>query len=138
MKFKERFKKYWKTLLITFIISLLVGVGLFFTMFFTGGRALKASTDGAALAAAVLLCSAGLVWVTRLGAFDTFAFGFKQLGHMMFTREKPNEYNSMREYNDKKMVKRASSPDFYLPILAAGTLFLIATIVLAIIFEIRY
>ena len=131
--FKERFVKYRKANFITLLISLVVGAGIFLLFFFTLGKDLMSSVNASTISAGILIGGGILVWVTFEGLFDMAAYGFRQLGHAMFNRHNPAKYDDFPDYKQKKIEKRSDSPDIYLPIIFAGVLFLIATIVLRII-----
>lgn len=138
MKFSERFIKYWKHLLITFAISLIVGLLVTFLLPLSGNYVLYDFINSTTLAGVVLIGSGILSLLARMGAFDTFSYGFKQMGSMLFSRHEPNKYNDMASYKDDKRTKRSSSPDYYLAIMAAGILFFIATLVISIIWAVLY
>ena len=82
----------------------------------------------------VIFSIAILIILSRFGAFDTFAYGFKQLGAMMFSKN-PAKYDDMIDYRNKKNEERKSKPKYYFAMLIVGVIFLIATIVLQIIFN---
>ena len=89
--------------------------------------------DGVALATVILLGFGGLLFVSYEGFFDIFAYGFKQLFTSRFSK-KANENNDFPGYKVDKRTKREAAPKIFLSVLAAGVLFLIALIVLKIVF----
>ena len=125
--------------LITGGIALAVGALIFLLYFFLNveGRTLKTACNGCALAAGVLICAGFLVWLNRLGAFDTFAYGFIQLGTMMFGKN-PIKRDSLSDYKENRREKRKDKSKYYFVIMIAGGLFLIALAVLEILFNITY
>lgn len=130
----EQFKKYWLVNLITFFISLVVGAGLFCLMFFLRGQTIIAAVDGVALAAVSVLFLGLLFWMAHLGAFDTFAFGFKQLGSMMFAKD-PRKDGTYDEYRERKIETRYNSSFNFIAIIFAGLLLCVALIVLEIVYH---
>ena len=130
----EQFKKYWLTNLITFLISLVVGAIIFCLMFFLRGSTLIAAVDGAALAAVIVLFLGLLFWMHHLGAFDTFVFGFKQLGSMMFAKDARRD-GTYAEYRENKTEIRNNSSFNFIAIIFAGLLLSIAVLVLDIIYN---
>ena len=128
-------KKYWKINLITFIISLIIGGGIFCLMFFLRGQNIVAAVDGAALASILVLFFGLLLFVHHLGAFDTFAFGFKQLGSMFFSKE-PRKDGKYQDYRAEKIEKRNNSSYNFIAVIAAGLLMSIAIVVLEIIYKV--
>ena len=121
----------WKPYIIAGIISLLLGLGIFFLFRF----AFKfAYFDSTAFAALILVSSAGLIWISREGFFDFASYGFRQFGNALFSK-KPNEYNDFATYKNYKQETRENKSKYYLSMLIVGGLFLIVTIILFIIYK---
>ena len=131
----EQFKKYWLVILITFIISLAVGATIFCLFFFLRDRTLIAAVDGAAVGAVSVLFLGLLFWMHHLGAFDTFVFGFKQLGSMLFAKDARRD-GTYAEYRDKKTEIRTNSSYNFIAIIFAGLVLSIALVVLDIIYNV--
>ena len=127
-------KKYWKINLLTFIISIVVGVGIFCLIFFLRNMTLLAAVDGSAIGGVSVLLVGLLMWVSHLGAFDTFVFGFKQLGSMFFAKDARRDGN-YADYKQAKAESRANSSYNFVAVIAAGLLLLIAVAVLEIIYH---
>lgn len=127
-------RKHWLTNLITFFISLALGAMIFCLMFFLRNRTLLAAVNGMALAMAVVLLFGLLMLVNYLGAFDTFAFGFKQLGSMIFAKDARKE-GPYHEYKENMAVKRQDSSYNFVTMIAVGLLLMVALIVLEIIYH---
>lgn len=119
--------------IITAIISIIIGVGIFLAFFLTK-RSLYGAFNGVTYASIVLIGGGVLYWVAREGFFDMFSYGFKQLGSMMFSK-KANELNNFSEYKEYKNELRQKKAKCYLTMIFVGCLFLIATIILAIIYK---
>ena len=130
----EQIKKYWLINLITFIISIIVGVGIFCLIFFLRNQTILAAVDGAAIGSVIVIFLGLLMWVAHLGAFDTFAFGFKQLGSMIFSKE-PRKDGTYQDYKEGKKIKRDNSSYNFVSVILAGLLLSIAIIVLEIIYH---
>ena len=130
----EQFKKYWLVNLITFLLSLVVGAIIFCIMFFLRGRTLLSAVDGAALGAISVLFLGLLFWMHHLGAFDTFVFGFKQLGSMLFAKDARRD-GSYAEYRERKTESRNNSSFNFIAVIFAGLLLCIALIVLEIVYH---
>ena len=119
----------WKPYIIAGVISLIIGLGVYFIFRF----ALKfAAVDSVAFGAIILSSSAGLIWISREGFFDFAGYGFRQFGNALFSK-KPNEYNDFAGYKEYKRETRENRPKYYLSLLAVGSLFLTATIIIFII-----
>ena len=131
----EQFKKYWLVNLITFIISLVVGAIIFCLFFFLRGRTLLSAVDGAAVGAISVLFLGLLFWMHHLGAFDTFVFGFKQLGSMLFAKDARRD-GTYAEYREKKTEIRNNSSYNFIAIIFAGLLLCVALLVLDIIYNV--
>ena len=131
----QQIKKYWKINLITFAISLIVGGGIFCLVFFLKSRNIVSALDAAAISSVSVLCLGLLLWVHHLGAFDTFAFGFKQLGTMLFSKE-PRKSGKYQDYRAQKIEKRNNSSYNFVSVIAAGLLLSISIIVLEIIYHV--
>ena len=127
-------KKYWLINLLTLVISLIVGGGIFCLFFFLRGKTIVAAVDGSAVATVSILGIGLLVWMHHLGAFDTFAFGFKQLGSMLFAKE-PRRDGKYQDYRQEKIEKRNNSSFNFVAIIVAGLLLSISLIVLEIIYR---
>lgn len=131
-KIIEDIKKYFKVYLITFLISVLIGSGIFLTFYFVEGQTITASINGTSVAFAGLLGISILLWVGRLGAFDTMSYGFKQMFASMFAKE-ANKYNDFVSYKDDKSIKRKSSSKYYFVMMIVSLIFLIAFGILEIV-----
>ena len=92
------------------------------------------AVNGSTLTTIVLFSATILSILARLGAFDTFAYGFLQLGHAMFSKN-PRKYNSMSDYKQAKYDARKEKRNYYIPMLIVTGLFAIAVIVLEIIYH---
>lgn len=130
-------KRHWLFNLLTFIISLVVGGLIFVLYFFLRNRAFIDAVNGASLAAMVVLLSGVLSFLSFLGAFDTFAFGFKQLGSMLFAKDARRD-GTYQDYRDAKIEKRHSSSYNFIFIILAGLILLIAVVVLEIIYHVKF
>lgn len=120
---------------ITAIIAVVIGVFVFLLCFLLKGADLIAAIDGATYSGVFLFAAAILMLLARLGAFDTFAYGFKQLGAIMFSKN-PTKYNDMAEYKQQKYEARQKSGKYYIPVLIISVIFFVAVLVLYIIFSV--
>ena len=127
MKKKINLKPY----IISGIISLLLGVFIFILFFLILKRP---ALDGTAYAAIILISSAGLIWVAREGFFDIFSYGFRQLGSTILSK-KANEYNDYAGYRQFKNEIREKRSKYYFSIAITGLLFLVATVILYLIYK---
>lgn len=130
----EQIKKHWGINLITFIISIVVGVIIFCLIFFLRNMALIDAVNGVAIGSLVVLLFGLLMWVSHLGAFDTIVFGFKQLGSMFFAKDARRD-GDYADYKQNKAETRANSSYNFVAVIAAGLLLLIAVIVLEIVYH---
>ena len=133
----QQIKKYWLINLITFLVSLVVGGAIFCLFFFLRNQTLIAAVDGAAVGAFVVLFLGLLFWMAHLGAFDTFSFGFKQLGSMLFAKDARRD-GKYADYREQKREKRNNSSYNFVSIIIAGLLLLVALLVLEIIYRSRF
>ena len=130
----SQIRKYWLTNLITFLLSIAAGVGIFCAVYFSRARSIIDAIDGATLGGLVVLLFGLLMMVSHFGAFDSFAFGFKQLFSLLFSKD-PKKNGSFTDYRDERTQKRdASSYNFFATILA-GLLLSTAIIVLEILYH---
>ena len=127
-------RKHWLANFITLVISLVVGAVIFCLMFFLRNKTLISAVDGIALATAVVILFGLLMLVNHLGAFDTFAFGFKQLGTMIFAKDARKE-GPYHEYKENMATKRQDSSYNFVIVIFVGLLFAIALIVLEIVYH---
>ena len=131
----QQVKKYWLANLIAFIISLLLFAGIFCAICFT--REVKniiAAIDGSSVGTIVILSLGLLMWLSHLGTFDLFVFGFKQMGSMLFAKDARKD-GHYADYRDDKMTKRSNSAYIFVSVIAAGLLCAISIVVLEIIFH---
>ena len=134
LKQKEERRKRLKADIFTGIITLVIGSIIFVVYYFVRGQHLIDAVNGCSLAAAIIICASLLVLVSRLGAFDTFVYGFKQLGAVFFSKN-PRKYNNMAEYVQQKNIDRQQKGRYYIPMLITSLAFIIATVVLQIVYN---
>ena len=128
-------RKYWRANLITFIVSLLVFAGIFCAVFFTRPvRNIVAAIDGATIGSISVLGLGLLMWLSHLGTFDLFVFGFRQMGSMLFAKDARRD-GHYADYRDDKMTKRSNSAYIFVSVIIAGLLCSISILVLEIIFH---
>ena len=128
-------RKYWRANLITFIVSLLVFAGIFCAVFFTRPvRTIVAAIDGATIGSISVLGLGLLMWLSHLGTFDLFVFGFRQMGSMLFAKDARRD-GHYADYRDDKMTKRSNSAYIFVSVIIAGLLCSISILVLEIIFH---
>ena len=123
----------WKPYIIASIISIIIGGGIFLIFFLTR-KTIYWAIDGTSYAAVALISVAGLIWVAREGFFDIFSYGFRQLATTMFNK-KANGYNDFRAYKEYKVETREKRSKYFISVAIVGCLFLIATIILHIIYK---
>ena len=126
----EQIKKYWLANLITFVICLLIGGGIFCLFFFLRNQTIVDAVDGAAVATVSILFLGLLFLMAHLGAFDTFAFGFKQLGSMLFAKDARRN-----ELSISFLKKRNNSSYLFVSVIFAGLILAVALLVLEIIYS---
>lgn len=124
----------WKIYIIAAIIALAIGAGIFCLYFFLNNMTIIAACNASIVAGVSLVGLGALIILARLGTFDTFAYGFMQLGSSMFGRQ-PKKYNDMIEYKQAKYDERKEKSKYYFAIMIVGALFFIATLVLEIIYH---
>ena len=135
-KFSENYKKYRKSYIVTFFVSLILGVGIFCLYFFLNGYFVLSALNGVSIATVSIVGMAGLVWVHSQGVFDTFAYGFKQMFSSFFSKN-ANKYNDMYSYKQIKAEKREHSPRIYFAMLFAAIVFVLAIAALEIVYHIH-
>lgn len=133
-KFSDSFRAHKLHYILTGVISFLVGVGIFCLCFFLRGIEIVSAVNAVSYAAIALVASAVLYWVYEQGAFDIFAYGVKQVFSSAFSKN-PNKYNDYPAYKADKAAIRAKSAHGYVSILFASIPFVVAIIVLEIIYH---
>lgn len=136
MEEKEKKIKHLKIYIITLIIALAIGSGIFCLYYFLNKPVIATACNATILAGISLVGAGMLILLARLGAFDTFSYGFIQLGTAMFGRQ-PKRYNDMVEYKQIKTEQRKTKSNYYFVVMIAGSLFLIATLILEIIYHVN-
>lgn len=134
VKVFNQIKENWRTNLIVGLISLVIGLVVFFLYYFLNNQTLLAAVNGVTISTFSLIGIGLLCWLAHLGAFDTFSFGFKQLGSMLFAKE-PRKEGPFHEYKQAKKEKREKSSYYFIIIILVGFLFAFALAVLEIIFH---
>lgn len=128
-------RKYWLANLITFIVSLLVFAGIFCAVFFTRPVInIVAAIDGSAIGSISVLGLGLLMWLSHMGTFDLFVFGFKQMGSMLFAKDARKD-GHYADYRENKTTKRTNSAYIFVSVIFAGLLCSISILVLEIIFH---
>ena len=135
-KAEERRKKIIADI-ITGVVFLVLSAAIFCLYFFLMGKQLMHAVNGVALTGIIIISIGLLALVARLGAFDTFVFGFKQLGHSMFGKN-PNQLGSLADYKEEVNKKRKAKGLYFIPILVVGALYILALIPLEIVFHVTY
>lgn len=113
-----------KMLVRRYVISVSVAVAFFFVIAYAvglftntgnlGGKQLCAwvcgkISDAFFIDAAIFLGAAGLLFCSRLGAYDTIAFGLRQAFGVMFKAPEHRKYKDLYEY---KQAKNENRPEF--------------------------
>ena len=113
-----------KMLVRRYVISVSVAVAFFFVIAYAvglftntgnlGGKQLGAwvcgkIADALFVDAAFFLGAAGLLFCSRLGAYDTIAFGLRQAFGVMFKAPEHRKYKDLYEY---KQAKNENRPEF--------------------------
>lgn len=132
-----KFKKFWKVYLIWLVSCLVVGAGIFCAFYFGGGKGKVAALNGTSFTGIILVCLAGLMWVAREGFFDFLSYGFKQMGAMIFTKD-PNSLKDFPGYKEDKRNVRKFASKYFVIVAFVGLLFVIAFIILRIIWKDLY
>ena len=130
----EQIRKHWLENLITFLISILVGVTIFLIYFFLRNRTFLSAVDGMTIGGLFVLLSGLLAWMAHLGMFDMFSFGFIQLGHVLFSKN-PRKGGDFVDYKANKCEKRNNSGYNFVAIIVAGLALCIAFIILRVIYN---
>ena len=133
-KLFTQLRKYWISNLVIIFISLALGAAIFLLYFFLREGTIVDAVDGAAVAGMFVVLSGLLSLMGFLGVFDMFAFGFKQLGSTLFAKN-PRRDGSYADYKQAKIEKRDDSSYYFVPIILAGIIYLIAFVVLEIIYN---
>ena len=135
-RISTQIKKYWLINLVTFLVSLAVGAGIFCAMFFTRNRTLIAALDGTTIGSAVLILIGLLMWVNYMGMFDLAVFGTKQLFTMMFSKN-PRKQGYYHDYRDQKHQERLDSSMNFIFVILAGIVMAIVVLILFILYNSR-
>lgn len=126
-----KIKKFWKIYVVWLVISIALGVGIFLGFYLGNNKSMQGALNGTSFSGIILLCLAGLCIIGREGFFDIFAYGFKQMGAMIFTKD-PNSLKDFPGYKeDKKNIRKFGSKYYYV-IAIVGLLFMIAFVILRI------
>lgn len=118
--------------LINFIVAAIMAVAPFLIyMLATMNWTLMGLCNGFTLGAIVCLLGFLLYLVTRLGAFDMFAYGFKDIFfHMNPNKDKVKKYDDYADYLEKKKEERSRSRVCFIPYVVVGGAFLVTALAL--------
>jgi len=120
-----------------FLLSLLVGLTAFLLIYFLNGQTLLAAVDGAFYAFLFPLVAGAFSFITNKGFFDIFAYNGLKIGYFFSPKryERVDAFNGTYDYTKSRVEKRKINRFVYLSYLSAAILWLIATIVLYIIYR---
>ncbi len=128
---ENKVKKDLKHYLIAGAIALGLGIGFFCLFFFVRapqvGYGLLNWQDSTIIVGIILVSIGGLMAVGREGFFDIFAYGFKQIGGALFSKN-PRAYNDFPGYREDKKTQRKASPKLFISVLIIGAAFLLASL----------
>lgn len=130
----EHIRRYFKAYLITFIISAAIGLAIFLTYYFIHKSKFIGAMDGSGVASAALAGIAVLIWIGKLGAYDSMSYGFKQMFSSMFGKN-PSKYNDFASYKEEKSEQRESGSKLYFATLLVSLIFAIIFIIYFIIYK---
>ena len=133
-------KGFWISFIVSFtlasLVSVLIGVIEFYSQTGAGyiTDALAISLDSLALSGLLLLLFFLLQFFSTLGAFDFLAYSLKTLIYTIF---KPHfkEQGFPATYYDYKLLKDKESRKVAFPLLFVGCLFLLAGVILYIVYK---
>ncbi|HNX16230.1 MAG TPA: DUF3899 domain-containing protein [Bacilli bacterium] len=131
-KLLNKFKANLRTNLLILFIGFGLGVAFFFLYIYvlSSGPYFINMTDACFILTAVYLAVGGLMWVARLGFFDTFAYGFISVGNVFFRPVKvEKKYDDLIDYKTQKYEKRKNQGYYFLSLFMLGILALIASLV---------
>lgn len=124
--------------LVLWIIVSLVGVGFFSLVLFTRGNfAVQGYMDACFYPGMILLLVMGLIFVADTGFFDLPSYGLSSIFFHLFNtdQDKVFKYRDLAQYKKEKRDQRQYHRPYFLPFLVVGGLFIIAALVLYIIFR---
>ena len=130
----EHIRRHLKAYIITFVISSLIGLGIFLTFFFLHKSKFIGAMDGSGVACLALAGIAILIWIGKMGAYDSMSYGFKQMFSSMFGRN-PSKYNDFASYKEEKSEQRKSGSKLYFATLFVSLIFAIIFIIYFIIYK---
>lgn len=121
--------------LLTWLSAFLIGGSIFCLVFFLREDwTFRGASDGCFVSAAVLLSSAALVGITRLGTFDILAYSFYRLFES-FRAGDVKKYDTYYDYRNAKAESRHHSRPSYLPFLIIGAIALVLALIFTLIFN---
>ena len=136
-KKRQALLKALKWQVITGLIAVAIGAGIFLLYYYIRGAKLINAVNGFALTTIVLFSSATFMVLARFGAFDTFSYGFKQLFSSMFGKD-ANRYNNMADYKQEKYDERKSKQKLFIAVYVVTALFAVGLIIFEIIYHSKY
>lgn len=122
----------WRNYLL-FGISLLFLTGVFLLVFGLNGWSLYAGLNGSFVAGCLGIAFGAMSFVTNAGFFDVISVGFANL-IAMFKKNPTKKYPGIYEYRELKTDKRRSNRFYWIWYLLSGIVFLIAAIVIYVMF----
>ena len=123
--------------IVSAIIAIAIGAGIFLTFFFVQEMELIGAVNGVSVAFIALMSIGAFIWLGKAGAFDTMSYGFKQMFTSFFAKE-ANKYNDFAEYKNQKNEVRVGSAKIHFVFMIVAILFGIAIIVLEIVYHSIY
>ena len=136
----EKGKFKIKPYIIAGVISFVFGAAVFCLYFFLNrsslGSDISVASNGTLISGACLFAMGFFLFAGSQGFFDFVSYGFKQLGSQLYAKE-ANKFNNYPEYIEYKKEVRKTSSKWYISVLIIGTAFILAAIILFIIYKIN-
>jgi hypothetical protein len=120
--------------IIKWVFLALVSVSIFLAIYFTSERTLVNACNATFAPGCVMIVLAFFSIVNYFGGFDFVEYGFVS-GFNSLKKGSPLEYEDLIDYKQKKKASRKEDSLVFLPYLVYGGIFLIASLVLLLLFK---
>lgn len=138
MVFKEYFQSRKFYLDIVLSIGLVIfGIGIVLLVYFLNGKSIVNACDGCFGAFAILFSIGSWQIIVNFGTFDSLCYSFANLVST-WHKGSPRKYKDLIDYKDQRIEKRKKSKLNFIVWYIVSALFLIASLVIFVIYKVNY
>lgn len=120
--------------IVKWVLSALVATSIFLAIYFTSDRSIISACNSTFIPGVIMIGIAFFSFINYFGGFDFAEYGFIS-GINSLKKGSPIEYDDLIDYKTKKKISRKNNPFVFLPYAVYGIIYLIAALVLFLIYK---